>query len=216
MGELPPGCGQSGVNFVFDPDLIDKPQVEAAIKLMCKSAGRKKSVITRILKSTRKGKTKTCSAAEEGTITFVKNVDGQQQKQSQSYKKSEMDKVVPDILGVSPAILNNVIFCHQEESNWPLTEGAQLKQKFDDIFESSRYTEALKSMRTTKKLLEDKAKEAAHAVDVEKVKLGELVRIKQGLQNRGQVSFLWFSRMMFFFVNILPFCTGPFEQSKRS
>lgn len=36
------------------------------------------------------------------------------------------------------AILESVIFCHQEESNWPLQEGATLKKKFDDIFESTR------------------------------------------------------------------------------
>jgi len=44
---------------------------------------------------------------------------------------------VPAQLGVSKAILQNVIFCHQEESNWPLSEPAALKKKFDDIFEAS-------------------------------------------------------------------------------
>ena len=82
--------------------------------------------------------------AQDGTI---KSAGATGELQSQSFKKSEMDKVVPDILGVSSAILNNVIFCHQEESNWPLGEGAELKKRFDDIFESSRYTEALKVRR---------------------------------------------------------------------
>ena len=62
---------------------------------------------------------------------------------------------MPDHLGVSKAILENVIFCHQEESNWPLSEPAALKkvcyaayssltrsnigeQKFDDIFEATK------------------------------------------------------------------------------
>ena len=30
-------------------------------------------------------------------------------------------------LGVSKPILNYVIFCHQEDSNWPLEEGKKVK-----------------------------------------------------------------------------------------
>lgn len=45
---------------------------------------------------------------------------------------------MPKQLGVSKAILENVIFCHQEESNWPLSEPASLKKKFDDIFEATK------------------------------------------------------------------------------
>lgn len=50
-----------------------------------------------------------------------------------------MDEEVPYLLGVSRAILENVIFCHQEESNWPLSEPAALKKKFDDIFEATKW-----------------------------------------------------------------------------
>ena len=38
------------------------------------------------------------------------------------------------------AVLENVIFVHQEESNWPLAEGKILKDKFDDIFSATKYT----------------------------------------------------------------------------
>ena len=40
------------------------------------------------------------------------------------------------------AILENVIFVHQEESNWPLSDGATLKRHFDDIFAATKYTKA--------------------------------------------------------------------------
>ena len=46
-------------------------------------------------------------------------------------------------MGVSKAIMENVIVCHQEESSCPLADPASLKKKFDDIFESSRYSKAL-------------------------------------------------------------------------
>jgi DNA repair protein RAD50 len=54
-----------------------------------------------------------------------------------------MDEEVPLLLGVSKAILENVIFCHQEESNWPLSEPAALKKKFDDIFEATKSVTAV-------------------------------------------------------------------------
>ena len=38
------------------------------------------------------------------------------------------------------AILENVIFVHQEDSNWPLADGQTLKKKFDDIFAATKYT----------------------------------------------------------------------------
>ena len=60
-----------------------------------------------------------------------------QKRQTLSTKCANLDEEVPAQLGVSRAILQNVIFCHQEESNWPLSEPAALKKKFDDIFEAS-------------------------------------------------------------------------------
>ena len=55
-----------------------------------------------------------------------------------STKCAEMDAEIPHLLGVSKAVLENVIFCHQEDSYWPLSEPAALKKKFDDIFEATK------------------------------------------------------------------------------
>lgn len=57
---------------------------------------------------------------------------------SLSTKCAALDEEVPMQFGVSKAILENVIFCHQEESNWPLSEPTPLKKKFDDIFEATK------------------------------------------------------------------------------
>jgi DNA repair protein RAD50 len=56
-----------------------------------------------------------------------------------STKCAEMDAEIPHLLGVSKSVLENVIFCHQEDSYWPLAEPAALKKKFDDIFEATRF-----------------------------------------------------------------------------
>ena len=36
--------------------------------------------------------------------------------------------------------LDDVVFVHQEDSNWPLGESANLKKKFDEIFSATKYT----------------------------------------------------------------------------
>ena len=70
---------------------------------------------------------------------------------SLSHKCSELDRQIPMLLGVSKPILEHVVFCHQEDSSWPLMEGAVLKKRFDDIFDSTRYAKALKAIQETKK-----------------------------------------------------------------
>lgn len=55
-----------------------------------------------------------------------------------SKKCADADAAVPALMGVSTALLENVIFCHQEESFWPLSDDKALKTKFDDIFSASK------------------------------------------------------------------------------
>lgn len=47
----------------------------------------------------------------------------------------------------------------QEESSWPLSDPASLKKKFDDIFESSRYSKALETIRKTRLDYSSKSKD---------------------------------------------------------
>jgi len=60
------------------------------------------------------------------------------EKISISSKCADLNKEMVLTLGVSKAVLDNVIFCHQEESNWPLNEGKNVKQRFDEIFAATR------------------------------------------------------------------------------
>ena len=73
-------------------------------------------------------------------------------------------------LGVSRPILNYVIFCHQEDSNWPLEEGSKVKDKFDEIFNSAKYQKCLKNIKDVRKVELVNAKE--HKRDMEHYKSG--------------------------------------------
>lgn len=61
-----------------------------------------------------------------------------EEKKSLSSKCVDVNQEMTSALGVSKPVLNNVIFCHQEESNWPLSEGKALKEKFDAIFAATK------------------------------------------------------------------------------
>uniref|UniRef100_A0A669EIK5 RAD50 double strand break repair protein n=1 Tax=Oreochromis niloticus TaxID=8128 RepID=A0A669EIK5_ORENI len=65
---------------------------------------------------------------------------------SRSVKCGDLHQEITCALGVSKSVLNDVIFCHQEESNWPLSEDRVLKEKFDSIFNVTKYNKARAKM----------------------------------------------------------------------
>lgn len=59
----------------------------------------------------------------------------------------DIDSYCCNTLNVSKAIFNNVLFCHQENSLWPLDEPKKLKEKFDEIFDATKYNRCIKNIR---------------------------------------------------------------------
>uniref|UniRef100_A0A3P9LDM7 RAD50 homolog, double strand break repair protein n=1 Tax=Oryzias latipes TaxID=8090 RepID=A0A3P9LDM7_ORYLA len=106
--------------------------VRAQIKLLFTDVNGEKVSIQRSMSCTQKAKNNTFKTT---------------MKVSLSSKCGELDREMISSLGVSKPVLNNVIFCHQEESNWPLSEGKALKDKFDSIFAATKYIKALETMR---------------------------------------------------------------------
>jgi len=89
-----------------------------------------------------------------------------------------MDALMPELLGVPKAVLEHVVFCHQEESNWPLMEGAKLKERFDQIFESARWAKALEDIRKLRKERGAGLKDAEGALALAESSLGQLKALK--------------------------------------
>ncbi|XP_068457067.1 DNA repair protein RAD50 [Clinocottus analis] len=139
-GELPPGS--KGGAFVHDPKDAHETDVRAQIRLLFTDVNGEKVSIHRSMSCTQKAKNYTFKSLDQ-VITRIK--DGE--KVSLSAKCGELDREMISSLGVSKPVLNNVIFCHQEESNWPLCEGKSLKEKFDSIFDATKYIKALETMR---------------------------------------------------------------------
>lgn len=103
-------------------------------------------VATRSLQLTVKKTTRTQKTLE-GQLLMIK--DGE--RTAISSRVAELDQILPQYLGVSRAVLDSVIFCHQDESLWPMSEPSVLKKKFDEIFEALKYTKAIQNIKELRK-----------------------------------------------------------------
>jgi len=125
---LPPGVSKA--DWLHDPKVARQPTVNALIKL------RFRDQTGRLLTATRRMEVK----QTERTKSF-KEISAELKvgKESVTSKCADLTKDVVARLGVSKAILENVIFCHQEDSDWPNSEPKKLKEKFDAIFDATRF-----------------------------------------------------------------------------
>ncbi|KAJ2886298.1 DNA repair protein rad50, partial [Coemansia asiatica] len=145
-GELPPNS--KGGAFIHDPKLAGENEVKAQVKLRFYNISQRSMTCVRSMLLTQKKATVTQKTLE-GVLSF--DATSSEEKVSISSRCSDLDAMMPEQLGVSKAVLDNVIFCHQEESNWPLSEASVLKKKFDEIFAATRYTKALESIKNIRK-----------------------------------------------------------------
>ncbi|KAJ1729358.1 DNA repair protein rad50, partial [Coemansia biformis] len=145
-GELPPNS--KGGAFIHDPKLVGENEVKAQVKLRFYNTSQRSMTCVRSMLLSQKKVTVTQKTLE-GALSF--DATATQDKVSISSRCADLDAMLPEQLGVSKAVLENVIFCHQEESNWPLSEASILKKRFDEIFAATRYTKALESIKTIRK-----------------------------------------------------------------
>ncbi|KAI0057825.1 hypothetical protein BV25DRAFT_1994717 [Artomyces pyxidatus] len=148
-GDQPPGT--RGGAFVHDPKMANEKEVKAQVKLRFHAANGQRMLAVRNLSVTMKKTAGMTMKTLEGILALADGNVDRGKRGVISTKCAELDVEIPHLLGVSKAVLENVIFCHQEESYWPLSEPASLKKKFDDIFEATKYTKALTSIKDLRK-----------------------------------------------------------------
>ncbi|KAL9116130.1 MAG: hypothetical protein Q9227_000499 [Pyrenula ochraceoflavens] len=146
-GELPPNS--KGGAFLHDPKIKDVREVMARVQLQFKATSGTTMTVMRNLSLTVKK-----TARQQKTLECALNIkpkDKAGDRTTISTRVAELDQIMPQYLGVSRAVLDNVIFCHQDESLWPLSEPAALKKKFDEIFEALKYTKAIDNIKQLRK-----------------------------------------------------------------
>ncbi|NXK32454.1 RAD50 protein, partial [Piprites chloris] len=178
-GDFPPGT--KGKTFVHDPKVANETDVRAQIRLRFRDVSGEIVAVQRSMICTQKGKTPEFRTLE--SVITRTNQNGEKIC-SLSSKCAELDREMISALGVSKSVLNNVIFCHQEESNWPLSEGKALKQKFDEIFSATRYIKALEALRQVRLKQSLKVKECQTELKYLKQNKEKAQEIQDHLSNR--------------------------------
>lgn len=157
-GDLPPNT--KGGSFVHDPSvrmsgsrkLAGVDTVKAQVRLRFRNtSGVRMSCVRNLQVSKKKGGAGITMKTLEGVLGVDDETSDPQSRAAISTRCAELDVEMASLLGVSRTIIDNVLFCHQEDSSWPLSEPAVLKKRFDDIFEVTRYTKALESIRALRK-----------------------------------------------------------------
>ncbi|KAI9146471.1 hypothetical protein BKA69DRAFT_1120909 [Paraphysoderma sedebokerense] len=128
-GELPPNTKGTGA-FIHDPKLAHKSEVKAQVKLKFRNVNRKLMVCIRSRQLTQKAK-KTEERTLESVLETKDPVTGE--RMSISSKCADLDQEMPINLGVPKAVLDNVIFCHQEDSNWHASVRTKYTKALDNI-----------------------------------------------------------------------------------
>ncbi|KAH8402366.1 hypothetical protein KR009_011576 [Drosophila setifemur] len=142
-GECPPGSDR-GKSFVHDPKIFGLNEALAQIKMKVRDKRGAEVSICRTMKVSNK-RGKVSFETMDSTINFLTDA-GRSKRENQdslSGRTVDIDLAITDFMGVSKAIINNVLFCHQEDSSWPLDEAKKLKEKFDAIFGITEYNKAL-------------------------------------------------------------------------
>ncbi|KAF7683817.1 DNA repair protein RAD50 [Astathelohania contejeani] len=169
-GNLPPNT--RGGAFIYDPKIAREPEVKAQIKLRLTTREKETIVCTRSLQLTQRK-----NRLEQKTLeTLLWKINSRGEQVSISSRCADMDAELPYYLGVSSAMLEHVIFCHQEDSNWPLGEPGCVKKKLDDVFASSKYARALDVLRSERK-------ELSASLRVKRVELDYLVQARAKRQS---------------------------------
>ncbi|KAF4550770.1 DNA repair protein RAD50-like protein [Elsinoe fawcettii] len=152
-GEMPEGAKVGGA-WIHDPKLTGERETLGQVRLSFRNGRGERMILTRNVQLTVTRTSRSFKALE--TSLVHKKANGE--RESLSSKVVQINELVPDLLGVSKAVLENVIFCHQENSLWPMMPPNDLKKKFDDIFEAVKYTQAVENIRKIRKEYADNLK----------------------------------------------------------
>ncbi|XP_072949132.1 DNA repair protein RAD50-like [Epargyreus clarus] len=145
-GQMPPGSRNEC--FVHDAKINRSTEVLGQVKLKIFNAKDRKLEVTRSMKVTALQKKKTKFQTLD---SFLSIIDESGKTTDVSSRCADLDSVMHEELGVSKAILNSVIFCHQEDSSWPLDEGKKVKERFDEIFDADKYSDCFDTLRKIRK-----------------------------------------------------------------
>ena len=134
-----------GHGFVHDAKLAGNASVTGRVVLRFRTAPPRQELCT-VLRTV----SVTQQSTRSGLAEFAHEGGGK------TSGATAVNEVVPAVMGVSVPVIDYVMFCHQEDSNWPLSAGAELERRFEEIFSATRYARALDALHKARKAFAQK------------------------------------------------------------
>lgn len=159
-GEMPPNSGK-GKSFVHDPKIFGAYQCLGQVKMRVQKESGELVTVCRSLKTTvPTSKGSDPSALKFETLDSTIHVTDKNGKDHTISKRCvDINAEMANVMQVSKSIINNVLFCHQEDSDWPLEESKRLKERFDSIFDTTEYNKAVDKLIKLRKVYDADAKQ---------------------------------------------------------
>ena len=176
-GSLPP-LSSNGKTFINDPKITGNTEVKASIKLKIVTPRNKDVLIVRNFQLSLKKNKYEFKTLEQ----VLKSINSNGELVTINSTCMDTDKQVPLLMHASKAILENVIFCHQEEINWPFSESGNLKKVFDEIFDTAKYTKALDDLKEIGKKFKEKTKELKSQLELIQKDVDNYKRIQKNIE----------------------------------
>lgn len=140
-GDLPGGT-KGGQGFIYDPQMAKKCETRGQVKLKVYDTKGEPFTVTKIA-SSKVARDKLKYSFLSGALT--------QGGETITTRCAEINREVASYIGIPLPIVNYVLFCHQEDSYWPLEEPKKLKERFDVIFDSNKYNKLIEHILKLKK-----------------------------------------------------------------
>ncbi|XP_044256466.1 DNA repair protein RAD50-like [Tribolium madens] len=177
---IPDGTN-SGKGFLNDPQMSSKTCTKGQIKLRLVDSKNNAVTVFRTMEVNQTPHKSLKFSSLPGTIQIVM-ADGDDSKISGS--SADITNEFCQIMDVSSSILNNVIFCHQENAAWPLAKGKRVKKKIDQIFNTEHSNKFVKIYREAVKDKQGRIKLLKLEVERRKQKKEQVEKAKQNLQDK--------------------------------
>lgn len=181
-GSLPPGTN-NGRSFLMDPEVAKQSDVMGSIKLKFVAVNGHPLLAVRTMHIRKRGEKQEFRKLEQ----FIKSKNPTTGLTvSINYNVNEIDRQIPELFGVSKAILENVVFCHQEDSLWPFRDNATLKTIFDELFETTSFTKTHENLKTIIRDKRKRLKDQKATMDMAKVRYDHVIVEMKRYMNLGK------------------------------
>lgn len=146
--------GQCSKELIADPFIWGKEKTTSKVTLSFKGIDQNEYQIN-LNPNINKSKNNKGSFQTGLCKVTIKKTDNREE--SFTVNSSEIENKVPPLLRASPSIIDNVIFCDQKQSLWPIDDKPkELKKKFDQIFGLDKYKDKIDALKTTITALKQK------------------------------------------------------------